>query len=65
MNCTHRCVPSGAPCGELLFNSLTITGNAYVLPQFKYDAQDLKQWVGWLLLRPIIEEAVFNAFRRC
>jgi Transposase family tnp2 len=63
MNCTHRRVPSGAPCGELLFDSHTINGG-YVLPRFKYDAQDLKQWVGWLLSRPSIEEAVFNAFRR-
>jgi hypothetical protein len=35
-----------------------------MVPRLKYHAQDLKQWVGWLLSRPTIEEEVFKAFRR-
>jgi hypothetical protein len=62
--CTHRRVQSEAACGEPLFDSVTISGKPYVVPRLKYDAQDLKQWVGWLLSRPAIEEAVFKAFRR-
>jgi hypothetical protein len=63
-HCIHRHVRSAAACGEPLFDTITINGNAYMVPRFKYDAQDLKQWVGWLLSRPVIEEAVFKAFRR-
>lgn len=63
-HCTHRRIRSGASCGEPLFDSVTINGNTHVVPRFKYYAQDLKQWVGWLLSRPTIEEAVFKAFRR-
>lgn len=33
-----------------------------MVPWLKYHTQDLKQWVGWLLLRPAIEEEVFKAF---
>lgn len=61
-HCIHRRIRSGASCGEPLFDSATINGNTYVVPRFKYYAQDLKQWVGWLLSRPSIEEAVFEAF---
>ncbi len=64
VHCTHRRVRSGAGCGEPLFDSVTINGNTYLVPRFKYYAQDLKQWVGWLLLRPAIKEAVFKTFRR-
>ena len=62
--CTHRRVPSGTVCGEPLFNLVTINGNSHTVPRLKYHAQDLKQWVGWLLSRPAIEEEVFKAFRR-
>jgi Transposase family tnp2 len=64
VNCTHRRVRSGATCGEPLFNSVTINGNGRMVPRLKYHAQDLKQWVGWLLSRSAIEEEVFKAFRR-
>jgi hypothetical protein len=63
-HCIHRRIHAGASCGEPLFDSVTINGNTYVVPRFKYHAQDLKQWIGWLLSRPNIEEAVFKAFRR-
>jgi Transposase family tnp2 len=63
-NCTQRRVPSGAVCGEPLFNPVTINGDSHTVPRLKYHAQDLKQWVGWLLSRPAIEEEVFKAFRR-
>ena len=39
-----------------------INGKVYVVPQFKYEAQDLKEWLGWLLSRPAIDEEVFKAF---
>jgi hypothetical protein len=41
-----------------------MNGKSYVVPRFKYEAQDLKQWVARLLSRPAIEEQVFKAFRR-
>ena len=62
--CVYRHIPSGPTCSKPLFNSVTINDNAHMIPRFKYHAQDLKQWVGWLLLRPTIEEAVFEAFQR-
>jgi len=64
VKCTHCRVCSGAECGEPLFNSVTINGNSCTIPRLQYHAQDLKQWVGWLLSRPAIEEEVFKAFRR-
>jgi hypothetical protein len=63
-HCTQRRVPSGVVCGESLFSTVTINCNSHTLPRLKYHAQDLKQWVGWLLSRPTIEEEVFKAFRR-
>jgi tnp2 family transposase len=66
-HCTHRRVSSGAICGEPLFKSVTINGNSNsvpLVPRLKYYAQDLKQWLGWLLSRPAIEDEVFKAFRR-
>ena len=64
VNCTHHRVCSGATCGKPLFNSVMINGNGHMVPRLKYHVQDLKQWVGWLLLRSAIEEEVFKAFRR-
>ena len=64
VNCTYRRVRSGATCGEPLFDRVMINDNARMVPRLKYHAQDLKQWVGWLLSRPAIEEEVFKAFRR-
>lgn len=63
-NCTFLRVCSGVTCGEPLFNQVTINGNARMVPRLQYHAQDLKQWVGWLLSRPAIEEEVYKAFRR-
>ena len=63
-HCTHRRVREGSPCGESLFDTVVVNGHTYVVPRFKYEAQDLKQWVGRLLSRPAIEEQVINAFRR-
>ena len=37
-----------------------INGNARMVPRLQYHAQDLKQWVGWLLSRPAIEEEVWD-----
>ena len=62
--CTHRRLRSGPVCGEPLFDAITITGNVYVVPRFKYETQDLKEWLGWLLSRPAIDEEVFKAFRK-
>src|SRR6201996_3734009 len=62
--CTHRRLPSDAACGEPLFDTITITGKVYMVPRFKYETQDLKEWLGWLLSRPAIDEEVFNAFRK-
>ncbi len=64
VNCTHHHVRSGATCSEPLFNSIMINGNGCMVPQLKYYAQDLKQWVGWLLSRSAIEEEMFKAFQR-
>ena len=64
VNCTHCLVRSGSTCGEPLFNPVMFNGNARMVPRLQYHAQDLKQWVGWLLSRPAIEEEVFKAFRR-
>ena len=64
VKCTHHHVCSGATCSKPLFNSVTINGNAHMVPWLKYYAQDLKQWVGWLLSRPAIEEEMFKAFQR-
>ena len=61
--CTHRRVRSGPACGEPLFDNIAINGNVYVVPRFKYEAQDLKEWLGWLLSRPAVDEEVFRAFR--
>ena len=65
-HCTHRQVRNGSPCGQALFNDVVINDHyfAHVVPRLKYEAQDLKQWVGRLLSRPAIEEQVFGAFRR-
>ena len=61
-HCTHRRLRSGATCSEPLFDTLTITGNVYMVPWFKYETQDLKEWLRWLLSRPAIDEEVFKAF---
>jgi Transposase family tnp2 len=62
--CTHRRVRTGPICGEPLFHTVIANGKEYSVPLYKYEVQDLKQWVGRLLSRPTIEEHVFNAFRR-
>ena len=62
--CTHRRVPLGAFCGEPLYNTVTINGKSRMTPRLKYHAQDLKQWIGWLLSRPAIDDEVFKGFRR-
>ena len=62
--CTHRRLRSGAACSEPLFDTIRITGNIYTVPRFKYETQDLKEWLGWLLSRPAIDEEVFKAFRK-
>lgn len=66
-HCTYRRVRNGPPCGQPLFDDI-VNGNSYahahVVPRLKYEAQDLKQWIGRLLSRPVIEEQVFKAFRR-
>jgi Transposase family tnp2 len=65
-HCTHRHIYNGEPCGQSLFDNVVGNGNAYdgLVPRLKYEAQDLKQWVGRLLSRSAIEEQVFKAFRR-
>jgi hypothetical protein len=65
-HCTHRRVRNGFPCGQALFDDVVVNDHsfAHVVPRLKYEAQDLKQWVGRLLSRPAIEEQVFGAFRR-
>jgi hypothetical protein len=62
-HCTHRQVSNGSACGEPLFDDDVANGD-FAVPRLKYEAQDLKQWVGRLLSRPVIEEQVFKAFRR-
>ena len=66
VHCTHRHVRNDSACGQALFDNLAVNGNpyAYSVPRLKYEAQDLKQWIGRLLSRPAIEEQVFKAFRR-
>ena len=61
-HCTHCHVCSGSACSKPLFNNTMINGKVYVIPRFKYEAQDLKEWLGWLLSRPAIDEEVFKAF---
>ena len=65
-HCTHRQVRNGSACGQALFDSAVADGGSFTnaVPRLKYEAQDLKQWVGRLLSRPAIEEQVFKAFRR-
>jgi Transposase family tnp2 len=63
-HCTHRRVRTDPICGEPLFDTVIVNGKVYAVPLYKYEAQDMKQWVGRLLSRPTIEEHVFNAFRR-
>ncbi len=63
-HCTHRQVCEGSPCSESLFDTIVVNGHTYVVPWFKYEAQDLKQWVGHLLSRPTIKEQIINAFQR-
>ena len=62
--CTHRRVHASPACGESLFDSVVVNNKIYVIPRFKYVAQNLKQWVGRLLSRPTIEDQVYKAFRR-
>jgi hypothetical protein len=62
-HCTHCQVSNGSACGEALFDNEVDNGD-FAVPRLKYEAQDLKQWVGRLLSRPAIEEQVFKAFRR-
>ena len=38
IHCTHCYLCSGAACGKPLFDTITITSNIYVVPQFKYSA---------------------------
>ena len=64
VKCTYRLVCSGDTCGEPLFNPVMINDKNHMVPWLQYHAQDLKQWVGWLLSRPAIEEEVFKAFQR-
>ena len=61
-SCTHRRLRSGPVCSEPLFDTIMTTGNIYVVPWFKYETQDLKEWLGWLLSRPAIDKEVFKAF---
>ena len=63
-HCTHHCVHSGSACSEPLFDNTTINNNVFVIPQFKYKAQYLKEWLGWLLSRPAINKEVFKAFQK-
>lgn len=63
-HCTHRQVCTGPICGEPLFDIVIINGKTYSVPLYKYEMQDLKQWIGRVLSRPTIEEHVFKAFRR-
>ena len=58
--CTHRWVRKG----EALFDKVVINGKNFVAPRCKYEAQDLKQWIGRLLSRPLVEEEISKAFRR-
>ena len=62
--CTHRRVRKGEACGEALFDKVVINGKNFVAPRCKYEAQDLKQWIGRLLSRPLVEEEISKAFRR-
>jgi len=62
--CTHRRVPLGAVYGEPLYNPVMVNGKSRKVSWLKYYAQDLKQWIGWLLSRPAINEEVFKGFRR-
>ena len=62
--CTHCCVRTSPPCGEPLFETVTVNAKTYTVPLLKYEVQDLKQWVGRLLSRPTIEDLVLKAFRR-
>ena len=61
--CTYHQVRNGSACGQALFENDDVDGG-FLVPRLKYEAQDLKQWVGRLLSRPAIEEQVFKAFRR-
>ena len=63
-HCTQRHLHSSPACGEPLFETITITGHRHVIPWFKYVTQDLKEWIRWLLSRPVIEEEVFKAFQK-
>jgi hypothetical protein len=63
-HCTHHWVHTSPICGEPLFDTVIVNGRVYTVPLYKYEVQDMKQWVGRLLSRPTIEEHVFNAFWR-
>src|SRR6201996_2964852 len=64
VRCTHHRIRTGPACDEPLFHSIVANGKSYEVPRCKYEMQDLKQWIGWLLSRASIEEHIFKAFRR-
>ena len=61
-HCMHCRVRKGSACGEALFDVVVVNGKCFIIPRCKYEAQDLKQWIGWLLSWPLVEEMISKAF---
>jgi hypothetical protein len=60
--CMHCWVCKGKACGKALFNKVIINGKNFVIPWCKYEAQDLKQWIRWLISCPLVKEEISKAF---
>jgi len=54
--CTHRSTPTSPPCDVRLWEERQVGGKTIRTPRRKYIHQNLKEWVGRLLVRPGVEE---------
>ena len=60
--CDHRPTPESAPCGVPLWKDRRIGATTLKVPSRKYVHQSLKEWVGRLITRPGIEDALDAAY---
>lgn len=59
--CTHKSTPYSEPCGVPLWMKRRVGNTMMAVPIQKYLHQDMKQWMGWLLARPGVEDILDSA----
>lgn len=50
--CLYKPTPSSPPCNTLMWEERRFSGRTFLAPRRKYIHQNLKEWVGRLLMRP-------------